>query len=81
MLSPGDVDQDGHPLAESDSSGSLIAHVEPDKHPYMLKLIHTDFDMDDPCPVYDLHIAVKPLRYIVNENLMCMGYELPPETI
>ena len=61
--------------------GSLIAHVEPDKHPYILKLIHTEFDRDDPCPVYDLHIAVKPLRYIVNENLMCMGYELPPEVI
>ena len=37
--------------------------------------------MDDPCPVYDLHIAVKPLRYVVNENLHCMGYELPPEVV
>ena len=43
--------------------------------------MHTEFDHDDPCPVYDLHIAVKPLRYVVNENLSCFGYEAPPEHI
>ena len=61
--------------------GSLIAHIEPNQHPYILKLVHTAFDPDDPCPVYDLHIAVKPLRYVTNENLACMGYEAPPEHV
>ena len=68
------VDQDGRPLARSDPvHNSLSINVEPSQHPYILKLIHTEFDHDDPCPVYDLHIAVKPLRYVVNENLSCMG--------
>ena len=47
----------------------------------MLKLVHTEFDTSDPCPVYDLHISVKPLRYVASENLACMGYEAPPESV
>lgn len=50
-------------------------------HPYKVKLIHTDYDVDDPCPVYDLHIAVKPMRYVVDENLLCLGYEAPPTSV
>lgn len=35
-------------------------------------------DYEDPCPVYDFHIAVKPLRSVVQENLSCMGHQAPP---
>jgi len=37
--------------------------------------------MNDACPVYDFHIAVKPLRYVVHENLQCVGNGLPPKTV
>ena len=52
--------------------------VEPSRHPYVIRLIHTEYDPSDPCPVYDFHIAVKPLLYVVDENLDCRGLELPP---
>ena len=65
LLEPGMIEQDGQPLGHSDAFGSLIAHVEPNQHPYILKLVHTEFDVDDPCPVYDFHIAVKPMHHTV----------------
>ena len=53
--------------------------LEPDMKPYLVRLVYSgDMDYEDPCPVYDFHIAVKPLRSVVYENLNCMGYEAPP---
>lgn len=59
----------------------MIAHVEPDKQPYIMELVHTVFDHEDPCPVYDFHISVKPIHYVSHENLYCMGNPPPPAHI
>jgi len=31
------------------------------------------------CVVYDLQVAMKPLKQVVVENLLCEGRETPPE--
>lgn len=38
-------------------------------------------DPEDTCPLYDLHIAVKAMAEIADEDLECEGDDLPPETI
>ena len=47
----------------------------------MLKLVHTEIDTSDPCPLYDFHIAVKPLPVVAAENLSCVGNPPPEERI
>ena len=79
LYKPGTFDKDGKPLGRTDSvHNSMLVTVDPERKPYQLELAHTEFDPNDPCPVYDFHIAVKPLRYVPVENLHCMGYQLPP---
>ena len=81
LLQPGDLNDNKHRVGQTDAHGTFMSTIEPNEHPYHMKLVHTEFDMEDPCPVYDFHIAVKPLRYVVHENLQCVGYELPPDYI
>ena len=82
ILHPGSVDQDDHPISTTDAvHNALLTTLEPQRKPYLLKLVHTEFDTSDSCPVYDLHISVKPLRYVASENLACMGYQAPPESV
>jgi len=76
LLQPG---EDNHPIAKSDSvHNSLVATVDPSKKPYQLRLIQNELDESDPCPVFDFHIAVKPLKNIAEENLLCVGNKAPP---
>ena len=82
LLGPGSIDSSEPPIAKSDAvHNSLLTAVTPNEAPYLVELIHSEFDSSDPCPVYDFHIAVKPLRYVPEENLACVGAELPPEEI
>jgi hypothetical protein len=60
---------------------SLLATIDPARKPYHLKIVQSEFDENDPCPVFDFHIAVKPLRSVVQENLVCEGHMLPPTEI
>ena len=78
----GAIDGGESPIESCDPiHNTLLTTLEPNKHPYHVRLIHTEFDPNDPCPVYDFHIAVKPLHHAVEENLICEGHELPPEEL
>ena len=73
-MNPGSVDSEEHPIAHSDAvHNSLMTVLDPDRKPYILRLVLGEMDHDDPCPVFDFHIAVKPLRSVVDENLACTG--------
>lgn len=36
-----------------------------------MKFIYSFLDENDACPVYDLHVALKPLEVLLKENLLC----------
>ena len=56
-------DHDNEVLARTDPIGkALLASIEPSRKPYIVEIIYEFIEMSDPCPVYDFHIAVKPLR-------------------
>lgn len=69
-------------MAKTDAvHNSFLVHIDPHQEPYLLKLVHTEIDTSDPCPLYDFHIAVKPLPVVAAENLSCVGNPPPEERI
>ena len=46
-----------------------------------MKMVYSFLDTTDTCPLYDLHIAVKTLGYLADEDLVCEKRDLPPPVI
>jgi hypothetical protein len=44
-----------------------------------MKLVYTARNSKNSCVLYDLQVAMKPLVQVASENLLCEGYETPPE--
>ena len=74
-----DVEEKGTPIGVTSAThNSMMVTIDPSRKPYIVRIVQSDLDTSDPCPVFDFHISVKPLQYVVWENLMCHGYQLPP---
>lgn len=48
---------------------SMVTTIVPGEGPHRIEFVHQEYDLDDPCPVFDFRIAVKPLPIIPYENL------------
>ena len=67
-------------LAQSDFlNKSLSIVLDGRKQAYKMKIIYEFLDPNDPCPLYSLVVALKPLTDLVKENLVCKKNVLPGE--
>lgn len=67
-------------LAYSESSKrekKLSVFLSPAKRAYKLKIVYDSFDEKDECPTYDFRLAMKPVEYLPQENLLCTGLKSP----
>ncbi len=46
---------------------------------YRMKLVYNGKNSKNTCVVYDLQVAMKPLKQVATENLLCEGSDTPPE--
>jgi len=75
-------DRNDQPLAQTSKDKKTIAKVlNANKKPYLLEILFPLLDEEDPCALFDFHVAIKPLKQVPSENLACMGYKMPPDTI
>lgn len=51
------------------------------KKAYKLKIVQDSIDESDPCPTYQMRVALKPFNLIIDENLKCSGKQMPPNKI
>lgn len=63
----------------SGSSNSLSLTLKGRDKAYHLKLVYNARNSKNNCVLYDLQVAMKPLMQVASENLLCEGYEIPPE--
>jgi hypothetical protein len=76
---PGRATKDGRPLAQTDPvDNELVAVVKDAKAAYHLKMVYSYLDPSDTCPLYDLHVAVKAVADVADEDLKCEQNDLPP---
>jgi hypothetical protein len=67
-------------LAQSDLlTKTLSVILTARRRAYRMKIIFAVLDENDICPLYDLTVALKPLKDIMKENLVCKKNILPGE--
>ena len=67
-----DETQKGEPIVQTDpTDNGFTTVVKEKKKAYHLKMVYSYLDPSDTCPLYDLHIAVKSLFDLVDEDLGC----------
>ena len=65
-------------LAQSNpGTKSLSVVLTARRRAYRMKIIYAFLDENDTCPMYDLTVALKPLKDIITENLVCKK-NIPP---
>ena len=62
----------------SHSYKEFIISLKAQKKAYRLKIVEDTLDENDPCPTYQMRVALKPFTQIMNENLRCNGKSMPP---
>lgn len=53
--------KDEQPITSSTSDRQLSTVLKASKKPYNIVIVYHHIDEDDPCPLLDFHVAVKPV--------------------
>jgi hypothetical protein len=59
----------------------MLTPLKAQRRGYLLKLEYDSLDQDDACPTFELRVVSKPQKDVINEDVSCMGYSLPPSHI
>ena len=65
------------PITQSTTDRQIQTMLNARRKPYTILIVYQNIEPHDACPLFDFHIAVKPVSQIPHEHLKCLGYHLP----